>query len=477
MAPAGDSPSAEGTPLLAAVRAAIGRHGLLEPGDRVLVAVSGGPDSVALLHALTLLRPEYRLALVACHVHHGLRAEADRDAALVRDLAGRLDCPVVVERVTVPRGEGRSPEEAARVARYRALDRVARARAVTRIALGHTADDQAETVLMRVLQGAGSRGLAGIPPRRGRLIRPLLDVDRGSVLAHLAAYDLPRVEDATNRDPKLLRNRLRHELLPLLAAHGWPGIRAALRRLALASRETVEALDALLAPRAAGLVRPGAGGWAIALAALDGLPPGAVKALLRLALREVAPAGLRAHHLQGLVALREARVGARVRLPRGLVVERAREALWVAPARPPARTAPLAVPGETPLPAARLTLHAAVVPPVGGRPADPAWEAWFDGERLPAGLAVRPRRLGDRIVPFGGDGPVRVSRLLAAAGAARVAREAWPLLVAGEGAGEEVLWVIGVRRGRTAPVTADTRVMLRIRAVPEPVGMPKEEVL
>lgn len=473
MAPDDQAP-AGATPLLAAARAAIARHRLLGRGDRVLVAVSGGPDSVALLHALSALRPDYGLSLVVCHVHHGLRAEADRDAEFVRGLGARLDCPVTVEYVAVPLGGGRSPEEAARAARYAALDRAARAANAARIALGHTADDQVETVLMRVLQGAGPRGLAGIPARRGRLIRPLLDVDRAAVLAHLAAHDLPWVEDATNRDPKLLRNRIRHELLPLLAAHGWPRIGVALRRLALASREAVEALDALLAPRAAGLVRPWPGGWAVELAALEGLPPGAVKALLRLALLEVAPAGLRAHHLAALAALVGAPAGARVRLPGGLVVERAREGLWVGLRLGSPAPVPLVVPGETALPAARLRLQADIVPPGRGRPADPAWEVWFDAERLPGGLAVRPHRPGERLAPFGADGPVRVSRLLAEAGAPRAARGAWPLLVAREGDREEVLWVIGVRRGRAAPILADTRAMLRIRAVADPVG-PKEE--
>ena len=217
--------------VLDAVREAVVRGGLLGPGDHVLVAVSGGPDSVALLHALTLLRSELGLQLTVCHVHHGLRPEADRDAAFVEALAARLGCAAEVVRVQVPRGGGRSPEEAARLVRHAALARVARGVGAGRIALGHTADDQAETVLMRVLQGAGPRGLAGIPARRGRIVRPLLDVDRTSVLAHLAAHDLEAVDDSTNRDPKFLRNRVRHEILPLLAAQA--GLRRPRRSAAL----------------------------------------------------------------------------------------------------------------------------------------------------------------------------------------------------------------------------------------------------
>ncbi|HEV8673671.1 MAG TPA: tRNA lysidine(34) synthetase TilS [Methylomirabilota bacterium] len=459
-----------------AVRAAIARHRLLDPGERVLVGVSGGADSVALLHALTRLAPEYGLDLTVCHVHHGLRPEADRDAALVSDLGARLGCPVLIERVRVTPRPGRSPEAVARVARYAALDRAARATGATRIALGHTADDQAETVLMRLLQGAGPRGLAGIPVRRGRLIRPLLEVDRAAIVAYLHAHRVGWVEDATNQDQKLLRNRIRHELLPLLAAHGWPRIRVALRRTARASREAVEALDALLAPRLAALVRPGPGGSALALAGLHDLPPGARKALLRLALGMAAGAraraSLRAPHLDQLAALVTAPVGARVRLPEGLVVERARDALWVGRPAAVAGPMPLAVPGETRLSTlgVRLVVERGTPDPAGV-PASP-WEAWFDASALAAPLVLRPPRPGDRVVPFGSDRPVRVARLLAAAGVARAARRQWPLLVEGD---ETVLWIVGQRRGAAAPVTPATPVVLRVRAYLEASPSSRED--
>jgi len=144
-------PSPAPTLLSITARDAVARARLLQPGDHVLVGVSGGPDSVALLHALVLLRPEYALQLTVCHVHHGLRPEADRDAAFVEALAADLGCPVRVVRVQVSRGGGRSLEEAARLARHAALARVARVTGARRIALGHTADDQVETVFMRIL--------------------------------------------------------------------------------------------------------------------------------------------------------------------------------------------------------------------------------------------------------------------------------------------------------------------------------------
>jgi tRNA(Ile)-lysidine synthase len=468
-------------PLVESVRAAAARHRLFGPGASLLVAVSGGPDSVALLHALTCLRDDLALTLAVGHVHHGLRAEADRDAAFVRGLAARLDCPVAVEAVQVPQRPDGSPETAARAARYAALARLARAAGASRIVTAHTADDQAETVLMRLLQGAGPRGLAGIPARRGAVVRPLLEVDRAAVLAHLAAHGLPWVQDATNLDTKILRNRIRHELLPLLGAQGWPGFPAALRRTAAASRELSEALDALLAPRVAALMRPGPGGLVLDLAPLCELPPGALKAALRLALVDLAPApelraGLRAGHFRALAALADAPVGARVRLPAGLGVERGRDALWVTRGAPADDSLPLAVPGETRLPAfgGRLVVERTLLA-LEAPPPDPAGEVWLDAGALPGPLRVRPRRPGDRLVPFGHDRPVRVARLLAATGAPPSVRNRWPLLVAPGADGEAVLWVIGVRRGAVAPVRRETRTVLRVRLHLDPVRGPEEE--
>src|SRR5262245_22102014 len=457
--------------LPATLRATVSRHRLLVPSDHVVVGVSGGADSVALLHALTGLRDDYGLTLTVGHVHHGLRADADRDAAFVTDLAARLGWPAVVERLRGPRLPGRSPETAARAARHAALDRLARRAGAARIAIAHTADDQAETVLMRLLQGAGPRGLAGIPVRRGRLVRPLLDVSRAAVLAYLTEAGLDWVEDETNRDLKVVRNRIRHETLPLLAAQGWPRIGEALRRTAAASREAVEALDALLAPRVAGLVRPGVGGTALALAGLRELPPGAVKAAIRLALVEIlgrpeVRAGLRAGHLDRLAALVEGPVGARVRLPASLAVERARDTLWVAAPRARVEPLPVAVPGETRLAGiGRLEVRR-----VGKRPPRTPETECFDEAALPGRLVVRPQRPGDRFVPFGSDRPMRVARVLAAAMPAS-ARRGWPLLVAGE----TVVWVIGVRRAGAAPVTPDTAHVLEVRMFPDPAPRPREE--
>jgi len=457
---------------------AVAARRLLDHGDQVLVGVSGGPDSVALLHALVLLRPAYDLRLTVCHVHHGLRPEADRDAAFVETLAARLGCPAHVVRVTVPRGAGLSPEEAARGVRHAALARVARETGAGRIALGHTADDQVETVFMRILEGAGPRGLAGIPVRRGRVVRPLLEVDRATVRAHLELHGLESVEDATNRDTKFLRNRVRHELLPLLTAQTGLRVPAALRRVARASREAVEALDTLIRPRLDGHLLATPVGWRLALAPLVGLPAGAQKAALRMALVEVAGdrlrSGLRTAHLAALTALLDARSGGRVRLPRGLVVERGRDALWILRPVMPLEAATLPIPGQAGV-GGPIGVMAEIAPAPPDRLTVSTDEVWFDAAPLGLDLApgcdliVRPRRPGERMVPFGAAEAVRLTKLLAAAGVPRHARARWPVVALGD----EALWLVGVRRSAAAPITPATRGALRLRVAPQrPPGLP-----
>src|SRR5438309_9129120 len=218
---------------------------MLTGGETVLVGVSGGADSVALLHLLIALAPSWRLRLPVLHVDHQRRPDSSSDGDVVRVLGARLGVPVDVATVTVDRRE--SLEAAARTARQAALETWAARVGAQRIALGHTADDQAETVLMRLVQGAGVRGLAGIPPVRGRIIRPLIEVRRAALEAELRRATLPWVEDPTNRDPKFLRNRIRHELLPLLSDSYNPEIAPALVKMAALARETMTALDEVAA--------------------------------------------------------------------------------------------------------------------------------------------------------------------------------------------------------------------------------------
>ncbi len=229
--------------LLAQARRTIVTQQLFGPRARLVVAVSGGADSVALLHALCQLRAEWQLTLHVAHLDHGVREASRDDAECVRDLASRWEVPASIERRDVPaacRREGWSLEDGARRIRYEFLLEVARRQSASAIALAHTADDQAETVLMRLVRGTGLMGLGAIPFTRQleemRIVRPLLEVWRREVVAYLTQVGVAHREDATNADPRFVRNRVRHELLPLLEQHYNPNIKRTLTQLAEQSR-------------------------------------------------------------------------------------------------------------------------------------------------------------------------------------------------------------------------------------------------
>lgn len=187
----------------------------------MLVAVSGGPDSTALLHALWLLRADLGLELVAGAVDHGLRDAAAREIDGIRAIAKSLDIPFEERRIDV--AQGGNLQARARDGRHAALRDIADHVGATRIATGHHADDRAETVLIRLLRGSGPRGLACLPPRNGILIRPMITARREDIQRHLARHDLASCVDPSNEDPKYLRTRVRKELLPLLTGLS-PGI-------------------------------------------------------------------------------------------------------------------------------------------------------------------------------------------------------------------------------------------------------------
>jgi len=244
------------TDILKKVRHTIETHGLLAPGDGIVVGVSGGPDSLCLLHVLLRLREEYRLRLHVAHLNHGARgAEADAAAEFVASLAAEWGLPVTVERQDVPalaRAHKLAFEEAARRVRYAFLARVAGEAGAHKIAMGHNGDDQAETVLMHLLRGAGLAGLRGMLPitpitdyrllepfiqypisnlQPPAIIRPLLQVSRSEIEHYCTDHDLAPRFDRSNLDTTYFRNRLRHELLPLLETYN-PNVHTRLRHTA-----------------------------------------------------------------------------------------------------------------------------------------------------------------------------------------------------------------------------------------------------
>jgi tRNA(Ile)-lysidine synthase len=200
--------------LITLVRAALARHALAPRGTTLLVAVSGGPDSMALLHVLAGLRRRAAFGLFAHGVDHGLRAEAAGELDLAESFARSLDVPFSRSRVVV--APGGNLQARARQARWKALRDAAQAVRADRVATGHHADDRAETILMRILRGTGARGLAALPPVDGDRVRPMIQARRRDVEAHVARHGIPHAVDPSNRDPRFLRTRVRFEILPAL---------------------------------------------------------------------------------------------------------------------------------------------------------------------------------------------------------------------------------------------------------------------
>jgi len=452
--------------LRAQALAAIRRYELLRGGDVVLVAVSGGPDSVALLDVLVQLAPDLGLCIAAAHVDHELRAESGADAELARALADRLGVPFHLERVRVrrePPWEGLEAE--ARRARHAALEGRARAIGATRIATGHTADDQAETVLMRLLAGAGPRGLAGIAPLRGPYVRPLIDSRRADVMAHLAARGLDWVEDASNRDLRFLRNRIRHEVLPSLAKVHGPSVIGSLCRSAALCRALADDLERRGRDAAEHLGAKGACGIVFPIADLQGLDAELAAEIVfqaAVSLGETRPRRGAAHRaVRRLVAATSPRRG--VGMGR-LVIERSGRWLRVGPPAVPAlRPRRWQVPGALALEEIGLRLEARRFDrPANYTPPRERHCAAFDADGLADSLVVRARRRGDRFPAFGSPAERRVKAFLIDEGVPRWERPRVPVL---ESRGE-IVWVVGLRRGRGALISRETKRILEVTVLP-----------
>jgi tRNA(Ile)-lysidine synthase len=450
----------------------------LAPDAVIVSAVSGGPDSVALLYALAALRSSFHFDLVAAHLNHRLRgAEADRDESFVRELCAKLRVDLVVGRARGLKPGGPNLEERAREIRHAFLNRTADRVKASHIAIAHHADDQAETVLMRLLRGSGACGLAAMTAHGpGRLWRPLLGVNRATVIAYLAALGATWVTDQTNASPRILRNRLRHELLPLLEREFAPGVVTRLVELA----DEMRTLDQYLTNAARAELSRRRDGARFALAGFDQVDPALAQAVLRELLREQCGdlRSITRDHVRAMRALCVGRnPGGRVPLPGGWQLRREYE--WAildtvrigsGVAQPPFLIA-LDPAGTTRIEAAGFTFEARLLKRTFAESCKPLKEPWrlpaapmealFDADQLSGPLTVRNFMAGDRIAPDGMRGTRKVQDLFVDRKLARGRRSHWPLVTA-DG---QILWIPGIARSRVALVTATTQRVQHLRAV------------
>jgi tRNA(Ile)-lysidine synthase len=450
--------------------------------SKIVVAVSGGPDSLALLHGLLQIVAGERL--VAAHLDHGWRAASAADADYVGRLADFWGVAWHTDRidtVELARAEGLSLEEAGRQARYRFLVQVAEAEAADFVATGHTADDQAETVLMNLMRGSGLTGLRGILPlsklpgseRPLRLIRPLLEVSREAVLDYCREQQLAPLQDPSNQDLSFWRNRVRHQLLPLLNDHV-PGVACHLQQLALTAAAddhllaelTENAWNDLLEDQATDRLE-------LNLAAWRALPLSLRRRTLRYAMEQLRPSGQNVGFRtieQARQVAESAQVGAQSTLPGDyrLIVGYKRLVLQAAMAVPAARHPQL--PGSAPLslePPAEVALANGWIlsaswlaqPDLAAisHNRDP-WFAFLDGDQA-GELQVRPRRPGERFRPLGMGGhsatlkEVMINRKVPAALRAR-----WPVVASDD----QLVWLVGLAVDERVRVTPSSRHVLQL---------------
>lgn len=463
------------SPLSAQLVRTIRDHTLFHPGDTVIVALSGGADSCALLDLLTNL-PGIPLRLVAAHLNHCLRGtEADADEEFARALSSRHAIPFESRRVDVrklARQEGLNLEDAGRKARFAFLDEVrGRYRAAT-VALAHHADDQAETVLMRLLRGSGMTGLSGMAYRNSRgYVRPLLAVSRAEIETYLRERGISWREDASNRDTAFLRNRIRHELLPLLERYN-PAVRERLTTTASLLADEDALLERLAEDLAAQACTFDGGTVRCALGVLAGHPPPLVRRVFLQALQRLT--GSRDHlsrrHLMALEQLAASpRPNAAVSLPAGIIARREYNLMLLAhhtaPEPPGMGEFTVTGPGSYSLPGGG-TLTATLLdaaPELAARSRD---TACFDPDKAPFPWLVRTFRPGDRITPLGMTGLKKVKNLFIDEKIPLPQRGRIPLVFSGS----SLIWACGVRASQAASLDgASSRC---IRAVYTPAATP-----
>ena len=475
--------------LLQRVRRTIGAHRMLTPGDAVLVGVSGGPDSVALLHLLRGIASELRLRLGIIHLNHGLRgADSDSDADFVRSLAGDLNVPLFEKKADVigfRKTHRLSLEEASRRVRYAYFAEIAGANHYTRVALGHHRDDNAELVLMNLIRGSGPQGLSGIPPVREDLyIRPLIDLSREEIEGFLDEEKIPFIVDASNKDLRHRRNRIRHELIPSIRDAYNPDISGALSRLAAIMRDENDWIDGMAATAFRECIRVRKDDLLIlSPERLASLETPLARRVLRKALLAIRHdlRRIRYDHIDAIYGLienspddgpieKERHLPHRIHVQRTgnqIIIRRMPHNLREAAAfagpivhdfnyrvrEPGAEAVDLHIP-EIDSRMRFSTLSGTALPD----DLSSSTTACFDFDALAFPLIVRPPRPGDRFIPSGIQGSQKLKDFFINRKIPRNERGRCPLLISGG----VVIWIAGLRTAEFGKATAHTQKRLKV---------------
>jgi tRNA(Ile)-lysidine synthase len=475
-------------------------NSLFAAGTKVVAAVSGGADSVCLLHILAGLRDELGVSLHVAHLDHQLRgAESQADAAYVANLAAELGLPITIGARDVKsyRAVHRlSLEEAAREARYSFLAEVVEKTGACSVAVGHTADDHVETILMHLIRGTGTRGLRGLQPstvwratrrrvsgslslrgadpgeptvtRKGsvRIVRPLLCLSRQQTEEYCRNHDLQPCNDSSNESLAMLRNRVRRQLVPLLESYN-PAVKNALMRTARLAGDDLDLLSGECARLSAGIARQDGDAVFFDKEGFLALPAVAKRHILREAMSGLSGElkDVEARHIDAMVAAADKPAGKRISLAGGLVFAVEYDRLVLAPAAdtrgplpPLAGECALNVPGETVFSGWRITAQ-----PVGReeiKGIENGFTAYIDNDAAGENLLVRPRRPGDIFQPLGMEGQTKeVAEFMIDAKIPRAWRARVPLVCSPD----HIIWIVGWRIDDRAKVGETTSPVLRLR--------------
>jgi tRNA(Ile)-lysidine synthase len=463
-------------PLEQRVLSFVQEHHLTAKGQILLVAVSGGQDSVCLLHILNNLQPTLGIKLHVAHLDHQLRGnESAGDARYVSKLAKKLGIPVTIEKRDVrayQKEHGVSLEEAAREVRYNFLAEVVSSIGAASVAVGHTLDDHVETILLHLVRGTGTRGLRGLRPitrrqslvRELTIVRPLLEVRRDETAAYCADYRLQPRQDSTNISLEPLRNRVRLELLPLLKSYN-PQVIEALLRTACLAGDDIAYLEKEAKHLYQRVARKQVNAVILDKKALLKLSTSMQRYLMRLAIENLTGnlKDIEARHIEELVQVLNKPAGTQISLPYGLVftIDYSRYILGT----DPSLLSPfpvldgehlIKIPDKTIIPGWRI--QANVIKPDESSSTGDNFVAHLDYSQVGDKLMVRSRKRGDRFQPLGMKETKKIGQFMIDARIPRNWRDRIPIV----DSGDNILWVVGYRIDERVKVTKDTKLILRL---------------
>ncbi len=454
--------------LLLKLRETIQEHNMLKPDDRVVVGVSGGPDSTALIHLLCRLKQEYKLDIWIAHLNHELRREAGEEAESVKRFASQLKIPVISDSLNVAlfaKQKKISLEMAAREVRYKFFERVSRKVEATKIALGHTASDQVETLLMRLIRGAGLDGLAGIPPTRGKIIRPLISVFREEIEKYCQGYNLYPHRDSSNQELSFFRNKVRLRLIPFIAREYNSQFIQVLFRTANILREDKKCLDEVAEEALKKLILERSNGQIVidAETLLSSLSLSLQRRVVRKLIQGVKGdlKNINFIHIDKIIKLKSDKGTKVINLPGDILAKREYRRLVIKKdeQEPLSFFSPLAVPGKTILSHPGYLFESKLFCKKSSYFSPDSHCIQLDWNKLTGSLSLRGREKGDKFQPLGMKGEKKLKDFFIDLKVPRQQRDKIPILVSGE----RIVWVVGYRIDEGFKVDEHTNKILKIK--------------